>query len=257
MINEEELLKLNEFIHKDYDKLDYHMAHIKLVKDYMILLAERLGGPVDINQITTIALSHDLLKEHGLDPDKKVEYNGIEIPQNVDHFVRSQMEILEKFGLDDYFNSDAQYHALAAGIFLYKELGIEDINILYPVMFHSCPILDVYNTLPKGLQEIIDITMLADKLSSNWLRINMLNKEVKCDLDLAVFGESGKEFNYTLGLYLARLITKSKQKGQQSRITNTYYYSRLERVNPLIAENINIGGKQIWPKRNHVSLMQL
>ena len=252
---EDELLKMNEFIHKDFERLEYHMEHIKLVRKYMITISKRLGGPVDYPTLTKIALYHDLLKEHGLNPDKKAEYNGIEIPQDPNRYVRSNLDILKEYQLDDYFNSDAQYHSLAAGIFLKKELGIDDPYILYPVMFHSCPIIDVYNTLPKRMQELVDITMLSDKLSSNWLRINMMEKEVNCDLDLAVFGESGREFNYTLGLYLARLIAKRKQRGKQSRITNTYYYNRLERVNPLIAADIKLGGKKKWPKRNQRSLM--
>lgn len=255
--DETDLILMNEFIHKDFERLEYHMEHIKLVKRYMLLLNSRLGGPNNSMQLTKIALCHDLLKEHGLHPETHIEYNGIEIPQDPHRYVRLNLDILKEFNLDDYFNTDVQYHSLAAGIFLKKEMGIDDPYILYPVMFHSCPIIDIYNTLPKRLQEMVDITMLADKLSSNWLRINMLEKEVNCDLDLAVFGENGKEFNYTLGLYLARLIAKKKQHGKQAKITNTYYYNRLERVNPLIAKNIQMGGKKIWPKRNPQSMMPL
>lgn len=251
----EEMISLNRFIHKDYDKIDYHMKHIELVLEYMTEINSRLGGPDNKDQIETIALCHDLLKEHGLDPSKKVDYNGIDIPQDTNRYVRTNLDILAEFGLEDYFSSDIQYHSLSAGIFLKKEFGIDDPYILYPIMFHSCPIIEVYNTLPKRIQELVDITMLSDKLSSNWLRINMLNKEVNCDLDLAVFGESGKEFNYTLGLYLARLITKKKQHGNQSKITNTYYYNRLERVNPIYRNEIKMGGKKLWPKRNRQSTM--
>ena len=84
----------------------------------------------------------------------------------------------------------------------------------------------------------------------------MLDKEVCCDLDLAVFGESGREFNYTLGLYLARLISQGKSDGEQSKITTEYYYERLCRTNPLIKKRPELGGKQQWPKRNQQSKMQ-
>lgn len=244
------LFKMNEFIHKDYDRLSYHINHINLTRLFLIELNKRLGEGNSEFILNWIGLTHDLLKERGLNKDKHVEYEGKEIPQDINRYVRSNLDVLEHFGLEDYFSSDIQYHALAAGIFLYKEMDIRDEYILYPVMFHSCPIMDVYNTLDKKLQTLIDMTMLADKLSSNWLRINMLDKEVCCDLDLVVFGESGKEFNYTLGLYLARLISQGKSDGEQSKITTKYYYDRLCRTNPLIVQHSKLGGKQEWPKRN-------
>lgn len=246
---EEGLLKLNKFIHKDYDRLDYHMAHVKLTRLYLLELNKRLGLNIDNRTLTYIGLGHDLLKEHGLDKNKEVDYNGIIIPQDINRYVRMNLSVLESFGLEDYFSSDIQYHALAAGIFMNQEMKIQDKEILYPVMFHSCPILEVYNTLDKRIQTLVDMTMLADKLSSNWLRINMMDKEVCCDLDLIVFGENGKEFNYTLGLYLARLISQGKSSGEQSKITTRYYYDRLCRTNPLIGKHAELGGKQEWPKR--------
>lgn len=249
------LLDMNREIHKDFEKLDYHMQHIQLVYRYSIIINKMLGGPSCVDKFMYISLCHDLLKEHGLKPDTEVKYNGMNIPQDPNAYVRSNLDVLKEFGLEDYFNSDAQFHSLAAGIFLKKEMHIDDPYILYPIMFHSCPIMEVYNTLPKRMQEMIDITMLSDKLSSNYLRINMYGKEVNCDLDMMVFGESGKEFNYTLGLYIARLIAKKKQHGEQSKITNTYYYSRLERWNPSIAKNIEIGRKKVWPKRPQRSEM--
>ena len=54
----------------------------------------------------------------------------------------------------------------------------------------------VYEKLDKKIQTMIDITMLADKLSSNYLRINFRKVDVRIDLDQVVFGLSGNEFNY-------------------------------------------------------------
>lgn len=78
-------------------------------------------------------------------------------------------------------------------------------------MFHSCPIMSIYSTLNYRTRTMVDIISLSDKLSSNYLRINYKEKnEVSIDLDLAVFGADGKEFNYTLGLLIARLISQGK-----------------------------------------------
>ena len=248
-IYDNKMNELNYFIHKDYENIEYHMKHILYVKHYLIYINKRLGYQNDLTRLTYIGLGHDLLKEHGLDPKKIVTFNGIDIPQDTNRYVRMNLDVLEEYGLSDFFNTDVQYHALAAGIFMRKELGITDKYILYPVMFHSCPIMDLYKTFPKRLQDLVDMTMLSDKLSSNWLRINMMDKEVLFDLDKAVFGENGKEFNYSLGLYLARIIASGKSDGTQAKITNQYYLEKLKSTNTLIPKNIEFGGKQKWPKR--------
>lgn len=248
MLSPKELIQMNEFIHKDYENLEYHMAHIKLANKYALMINERLGKPVDDEKLTICALSHDLLKEHGLKPGNIVDYSGIVIPQDTTDYVRRNLEVLEDYGMDDYFSSDASYHALAAAIFMRKELDISDPHLLWPVMFHSCPIISVYEELIPEIKTEIDIIALADKLSSNMLKINMLDKKAKCDLDMIVFGESGNEFSYTLGLYIARLIATDKSCGHQGRIANTYYHSRLC-TNSLIVNNIKLEGKELWPKR--------
>ncbi len=227
----------------------YHMEHIRLVINYAIEINKRLGLPDNSVRYTYIGLGHDLLKEHGLDEKYDLHWNNIKIPMNLNYYVRKNLDILEKFQLDDYFNSDCSLHGLAAGIFMYKEMGIHDECILYPIFFHSCPIMEVYHKLPQYLQNMIDVILLADKLSSNWLRINMLEKDVCCDMDLAVFGPTGKEFNYSIGLVLARLISQSKWDGEQSTLATNEYIRRLNELNPAITK-IELGGKQKWPKRN-------
>ena len=253
---EKRLLRLNEFIHKDYDALDYHMNHIILTRDYLRELSKRMGYNIrkDI-VIDYIGLCHDLLKERGLNPDNEVIWKGILIPQDTNRYVRENLDILEIYGLEDYFNSDLQYHALAAGIFLHKEFGIRDKNILYPIFFHSCIVPEIYESLSKDTQCLIDMTILADKLSSNWLRINMLDKEVCCDLDLILFGESGLEFNYSMALYMARLISNGKSSGELAKATTKYYYDKLVLSNMYIRkyisiEDTKIGGKKKWQKRH-------
>ena len=253
------ILELNEFIYQNKKTYNYHMRHIKLVGRYAMLINHRLGANIDLVKLSYVALAHDVLKERGLckSDDGKVFWNNHEIPQDLNKYVRKNLDTLEEFNLSDYFNTDVQLHALAAGIFLKKELGIDDPEILYPIFFHSCPIISVYETLDPKIQMMIDVITLADKLSSNYIRINEKTQFVRVDLDKVVFGESGMEFNYSLGLYIARLISQGKLPDKQSIATTEYYYKRLKDINPLISKNIGIkslGGNKIWPKRESQAL---
>lgn len=248
------LLNLNEFIHCNNERYEYHMNHIKLVRKYAILLNKKLNAHLNNRDLSYISLAHDLFKERSLNPKAKEDiiWNGHVIPQDTTRYVRENLDILAEYDLDDYFNTDIQYHSLSAGLFLYKEFGIKNREILYPIFFHSCPIISVYKNLDHKLQNTIDIIMLADKLSSNYLRINLREVEVRVDLDQVVFGSSGKEFNYTLGLYLARLIGQGKSTEKQSKIATDYYYERLCEINPVVSKSYSIkklGGVKLWPKR--------
>lgn len=255
------LMQLNEFIHGKEPRGEYHMLHIAYVAEYANILSSYLGcylGREDPGVMDLIAYSHDILKDKSLSPLKKdVIWEGHEIPQNLNRYVRQNLDVLEKFDLDDYFNTDIQLHPLSAGIFLYKEFGIDDPEILYPVFFHSCPIMDVYEHLDTDIQKSVDIILLADKLSSNYLRINMLKTRVKVDLDAIVFGEDGLAFNYDTGLFVARLIAQGAHPDHQSLRTTQYYQSRAKRTNPFIRDYDNfrsLGGKEIWPERKSMVL---
>ncbi len=253
------LLNLNKFIHHNNKMFDYHMKHITLVRRYALINNRLLNAHIDERKLSFIALAHDLFKERSLDPNKMITWRGIKIPQDTNRYVRSNLNILEDYDLDDYFNTDVQYHALSAGIFIIKEFNIKDTEILYPIFFHSCPIISVYQKLSKRIQTMVDIIMLSDKLSSNYLRINFRQVEVRIDLDQAVFGPSGYEFNYTLGLFIARLISQGNSKETQSKISTEYYYNKLCEMNPLISKDYSIkklGGAKIWPKRKSPVLMR-
>lgn len=253
-LEDQTLLELNEFIHGNNEMIAYHMSHIKLVRRYAMLLNRRLDAQLSNQKLSYVALAHDLLKERSLDPSKEGEiiWKDHVIPQDIKKYVRSHLDVLEEFGLDEYFNP-IQYHAAAAGIFLYLEFNIKDPEILYPVFFHSCQIIPVYETLSPRIKNMVDIIMLSDKLSSNWLRINMREVDVRIDLDMAVFGESGKELNYTIGLYFARLIAQGKCNDPQGVAASNYYFRRLASMNPAFSKYNSIkkiGGVGRWPKRN-------
>lgn len=249
--DEKMLIDLNTFIHKNNSLFDYHMKHIDLVKKYALFLNKRLNMHISNKKLIFISLAHDILKERSLNPkEQSLIWKNLCIPQDVNRYVRTNLDVLEKFELDDYFNSSCQFHSLAAGIFIYKELNITDPEIIYPVMFHSCPIISIYKTLPKRLQDMIDIIILSDKLSSNYLKINYRKSKVRVDLDQIVFGNSGIELNYSLGLYIARLINQGKKETMESIEATKFYYDRLN--NPLIPENFNtkkLGEVKLWPQR--------
>lgn len=246
------LLNLNNLIHGDSKKIDYHMNHIKIAQKYAVIINNKLGCPVSNRKLSYIAFAHDLFKERGLNPNKNVIWNGITIPQDNIRYVRTNLDILEEYELDEYFNSSLQYHALASGIFLKKELNINDNELLYPIFFHSSMIVDIYKKLNWRIRTMIDIFMLADKLSSNYLKINFRESPVRIDLDQVVFGNKGKEFNYTMGLFIARLISQGKSPEKNSIEATEYYFQRLKEINPFISKDYSIkilGGNKIWPKR--------
>lgn len=254
------LVDLTKCIHMRSKRYEYHIKHIELVRRYLNILNRKLDLHINPSKLTFIAYAHDLLKERGLDPNTTKSWKSHEIPQDLNRYIRTHLKTLEEFGLEDYFNTDIQQHALAAGIFLYEELGIKDKEILYPVMFHSCPIIDVYKTLSPKIQNIIDITILADKLSSNYLRINYKHSEVRVDLDQVVFGSNGREFNYSLGLFLARVISQGNSNEKNSQLATDYYYNKLSETNPLLGSKIDsikkIGGNKIWqPRKSKVIKM--
>lgn len=242
-----ELMNIHQFVRSETKTYEYYMKHIKLMNSYVWILSLRLKADLDYQKLAFIALAHDLLKEKGR--DKEITWNGHIIPIDLNRYVRTNLDVLAKFELDDYFNSDLQLHALAAGIWLYKELGIEDPEIIYPIMFHSCQQIDIYKTLDPKLQLMIDITMLADKLSSNWLKINYNKKKVLCDLDKLIFGENGTEFNYSMGLYMSRIISQGNNPDKISKDATEYYYKRLKEQNPFINKIIPKGDGKICPER--------
>jgi len=247
---------LNEFIHQGTKLFEYHMEHIELVRRYSLLINKRLSASIDTNKIETISLAHDLFKERSLDKKKTfITWRDYQIPQNINRYVRMNLDVLEEYGLAEYFNSDIQLHPQAAAIFLIQELGITDTDILYPVIFHACPIIPVYETLHADTRRMIDVVMLADKLSSNTLKINSRNLKSRVDLDKVVFSDNGHEFNYTLGLFIARLLSQGNSKEENSIISTNHYYKRLCEINPMVSgKNYSIrtlGRYKTWQKRSH------
>jgi HD superfamily phosphohydrolase YqeK len=252
------ILDINEYIHSKSSLYDFHMNHLYLTGKYSLLLNDLLNTKIDPRKLEYIAYSHDLFKERKNDSFFKnngeiINWNGYNIATDLNAYVRLNLNLLGTYQLDDYFNTDIQLHPLSAGIFLHNELKIDDPEILYPVMFHSCPIIPVYEELDPNVQTIVNIIILADKLSSNYLKINMREVPVQFDLDLLVFGKDHNQFNYELGLYGARLLAQGRSKEHYSTLATKFYYNRLKKSNPFILKfeiNKQIGGQRLCPKRN-------
>jgi predicted nucleic-acid-binding Zn-ribbon protein len=230
------------------------MNHITLAAKYATLLNDRLGFNLDSRLLEYVAYAHDTLKEDYLKPGVNRDHLGkYEIPDDLNRYVRMNLDILNKFDVDAYFNTDASLHALASGIFLVKCFEIENPEIIYPVIFHSCPIMEVYKQQTEYIRNMVDIILLSDKLSSNYLKIQDGIK-LRCDLDKIVFGEDGRALNYELGLVIAKLIGMSKVFDKQSKASLDYYCNRLKQINPLMARKDltikSLGGLRIWEKRN-------
>jgi HD superfamily phosphohydrolase YqeK len=240
----------------------YYRLHVGVMIEYMHVIASKLNLVLPGSTINIICRSHDILKFATVPEESKrpSHWNNIEIPWDINRYVRMNLDVLEEYMLDEYFNTDVQLHPLAAGIFLHKELGFTKPDILYPVMFHSCPILNVYRELPPHIQRNIDIVVLADKLSSNYLKINYLKTEVRVDLDKLVFGEEGNEFNYTFGLFVARLIGQGNSRRKHTMEMTDHYHKRLMGINPLIPKKYSLrrlGGSMVCPERKSRVLMNL
>ena len=242
-----DLLELNKLIHSHTRRCERHLHHIELTAMYASRIADKLSVPLDRYKLKYAALAHDLLKEKEFTKEtNQIDKNGIEIPQDLNWYVRTNLPVLEEYGLDYYFNTDIQLHALASGIYLHKQIGITDREILYPVFFHSCPIIPIYETLNPYIQRVIDIIMLSDKLSSN--EINRGSRKSSINLEFAVFGEYGDEFNYTLGLLLARLIAQGKSTEKQCLASTEFYYRRLLKSHPYISER-SLEEMKAWARK--------
>ena len=258
------IYNLTKFIHEPIREKTYYFEHIKLMQWYarQLCRAQSFHDFIDKTKLDFIANAHDLFKEKYI-KDQEIpdfRFEGILIPKYLNRYVRMNLKVLEPYGLDDYFNSDIGLHPLAITIFLIKELGVTDEELIYPIAFHSCPILPIYEKLDLNIKDMVDIIMLADKLSSNQINIHLKDKPVYVDLDRMVFGDNDNEVNYTLGLYVARLIGHATSNEEQSTQITEYYYHRLKELNPLIGKENNInnlGGLKIWPKRRfRLSQMQ-
>lgn len=243
------MYELTKLIHGGSERAQYQLDHVRLVSHYFILLSKKLNVSVPYDTVRFISYGHDLLKDKFFDNKlNTIEVTTsagktIKIPQNLNWYVRTNLDILEIYKLDDHFNSDCQLHALGSGIFCHKRLHITDPDIIYPILFHSCPIIEVYETLPDKTRILVDIMILADKLSSNKLKKDM-GKNILYDLEKAVFGESGKEFNFTLGVYLARIIGSGNNPGKESIKANEYFYEVLKKSNPLLPKKPIVTAKE-------------
>lgn len=232
------IFNLGKEIHKDDP---YRSAHMETSAVYAErILAVLIDDAEDkkknelLWKIKCAAIGHDILKDKYFNKDAEDKIiNGYTIPQNLETYIQKNMDVLEKFKMDKYLNTAVQDHAVASGIFIHNNFGIDDEMIIYPIMFHSCPILPVYQILNDNLQKMIDVMVLSDKLSASIVK-PQFDKKVKIDLKSMLYGISGCEFNFTQALLMARLIGHDNSKDAHSNMMVEYYHERALQTNPLI-----------------------
>jgi len=222
------------------DRDPVRIEHLELTASFSERLSGHFGDVLDQAdryKLRYASMGHDLLKGKFLSDSSQAEVtlNNVVVPVDLNRYVRLNLPTLEPFQLDDYFNTDIQLHALAAGIYLIMEFGITDTRILYPIFFHSCPILSVYEQLDDTTRLMVDLVTLADKLSSNHIKRKQ-SRPVPLNLELSVFGESNNEFNFTQGLLLARLLGQGRSTEKHSREMSEHYYQRLVSLNPFLGK---------------------
>lgn len=222
-------IKLNKKIHKNSAKYKYHMNHIIRAATYGAEINAKLDFPVERNKLNFALLMHDILKgsvsaEYMDDNDKKSDY------------IKDNYNILNKLNLYQYWKKMSK-HAVAGGIFVYNLLkesnnldGNEDI--VRAIMFHSYPIVAVYKNLNKSNRIMIDIVVLADKLSSNWIKINDPSEESpKYYLEEELYGKDKKQIKFDYALVKAREIGMGdpEKAKKQNKKAYLFYKDRWER----------------------------
>jgi len=236
----EDLLKVlidtNILLHRHEEEFNYHIIHCYLMESYMNLIADKYDKyNFDKSLFPIIAFGHDLLK------DRENKFST---------FYQKNTSNRKRFFLSDSMYNSLSTHAYRSAEFLSNyPFNVTEGKILFPILFHSIPIIDVMiKYLSPATREYINLTMLCDKLSSNYWRITNGIK-TWCDLDKIVFGDNGDELNYNKGLYYARLLNGIKYKNKYS-IQAEEYYRKL--YDPSV--NIKLEEKKLWEKRNNQQL---
>lgn len=246
------LIDLGKFTRKECSEelQRYHFDHCEKLMKYGNDIMDRLGIFKYRNELEIVAYAHDLFKRYSL-RENDVEWKGKIIPQNIPKYIDENRFVLDKFGLNMIRSDNFSNHPIAAGIFLYKEFGITDPNIIYPVFFHSCPVISVYEKLDKELRDLIDIIILADKMSANILCRTIGKKwHSKVDMELVLYGETHREFNFTNALLVAKILGQAGSKQELFVEATNYYYKRACRINPALDKNsILLGGEKPWKSK--------
>ena len=256
MENSKILKELNDKWYKDLRSHKYHMAHLELFKRYAFEINSRMGNPFDQEDLSMIAYAHDLFK----DDHKDVQYtnNGEDIFMTKEVICHKYEKSLEYFGFKKKEKTVLSAHAKCAALFVMNCQELEGYNkdILYPIIFHSLPILRLYRDLTAEIQRLIDITVLADKCSSNYLKIQQY-VPVHFRLEDILFGVDGSEFNFSAALFAARLIGSEGYNDEFNKDMNTFYLNRLNKINPFIVDKTTIkeyGRKKIWERKQSILL---
>lgn len=249
------LREINSKIHTD-GRL-HHIENVEYIIDMISNISTNYQNTPDLD-LKIIAAAHDLFKElnfegeyvfRSISPNLSEREIIFTIPSDLRRYVRTNLDILEIFGLDYYFNTDVGLHALSAGIFLYKEFGIKDPNILYPIFFHTCPIVEVYDKLDDIIKNNCELLILADKLDkfdrktfeyenindeSKKIKMKKNDKYLRYNLREILFGKMGNEFNKRLAIFTIRYLEAGNKDGIEAKNTYQYFYDLARETNPFL-----------------------
>jgi len=208
---------------------------------FMNVVSEKIDYKFDKKLFPIIAWSHDLLKDR---------------ENSFSKFYQENKNNIKRFHLTNEMRKALSEHAYRSAEFLSNyPFNITDGKILYSILFHSSPIIEIMNNvLSKDTKEYVNLTILCDKLSSNYLRI-INNEETYFNLVNTLFGENLDEFNYDDGLYLISTFNniynnkyskevveyyKSKSKLSITRIEELKLWPRNEKLQLPMQSNISI-----------------
>lgn len=235
------LINMNIYLHIYEDKFYYHIKHCWLMEKFMNIIASK-DTSFNYNRelLPIIAWSHDLLK------DREDKFSK---------FYKENKNNLKRFHLTEEMYKSISPHGYRAAEFLSNyPFNITDGKILFSVLFHSVPIIDVIeNILTESTRKYVDLTLLCDKLSSNYLRIHE-GEKVLADIGKEVFGDNYDKLDIYRGLYIIRLFAKiiDKKNNEYDKQATEYYRKKWNEKYTIV-----LGEVKEWEKRENPLLMKV
>lgn len=146
---------------------DWRFKHSVNVSAEAVRLAEKYGG--DVEKAEFAGLMHDVMKDAGK---------------------KEQLEIMQRYGVemnDVEKNAPSLWHAIAGAVYLEKELGITDTDILNAVRYHT--------TARAGMSLLEKIIYIADYTSAERDYDGVEHMREACNISLELAMEEALVFS--------------------------------------------------------------